>query len=72
MKVNPEFRKQLIIPYLGLLAKKDELEEFRKFLPQIEDYLSPYINETTDLERLSMIRSIISYSEKNLNMTMQR
>lgn len=72
MKNNENFREQLIIPYLGLLAKNDNVEEFKKYYLSVEQYLTSYVKEINDLEKLNVLKSVISYAEKNMKMTVQR
>lgn len=72
MKNNVNFREQLIIPYLGLLAENDNVEEFKKYYLSAEQYLTSYVKEINDLEKLNVLKSVISYAEKNMKMTVQR
>ena len=72
MKANTEFRKDLIIPYLGLLIENGQQEEFDKYFPEVRDYLASYVNDKVDLERLNTVKSILSYGERTNNVTMQR
>ncbi|MBQ4031813.1 MAG: hypothetical protein II625_08675 [Bacilli bacterium] len=67
MENNANFRQDLEIGYLKVLARHDKQEEFSRLYGQKEDALAEVVDGTTDTYLLSSLKSIIDYKKRITN-----
>ena len=64
MEISANFRQDLEIGYLSILARNDKKDEFEKLYSQKEDALREAVDRTTDTDLLSNLKSIIDYKKR--------
>lgn len=64
MEISANFRQDLEIGYLSILARNDKKDEFEKLYGQKEDALREAVDRTTDTDLLSNLKSIIDYKKR--------
>ena len=68
MKVNNQFREDIITEYLYTLAKNDEKEVFKYFYPKSIEHIKLVIKDLHSKEELDKIKTIIDFKNKSITM----
>ena len=61
---NANFRQDLEIGYLAILARRDQKEPFEKLYSQKEEGLVEAVDRTIDTDLLSSLKTIIDYKKR--------
>ncbi len=66
MEVNVNFRNDLEVEYLALLANIENVKEFERFYPSIENYLVSLVENSSDTTLLGKVNEILAFRKKCL------
>lgn len=63
MENNPNFKEDLELRYLGILASYDEKDEFENLFTKTKAYLGDAINSTNNVSLLNKFKDILNYNQ---------
>lgn len=72
MKNNENFRDNLMVGYLDLLAKYGNKEEFISYYQPFEGKLRGLIGSSNDIEELEKINGVLAYRKKTVELEVKK
>lgn len=66
MKVNENYRKDLMVAYLVLLVQTDNKSAFLEYYEKVEEYLVSLAETSKDAHVLQNIQQILAFKSKQM------